>query len=178
MCVCWEVTSENCTRTVDTPYIARVTCSYYSRESGWWVFRIVVQSACSVFRVNLFGLLTEKRSSGVVRTSGTVSNPWPPEYEAAVIFPTMSLVYKVSFLLWITVRGYIRPLHWSYSKYGIWPSLAAGIFSFDFNELKMFFVTGRKGACALSMHVCVQHTSACTQYGNAVRYILNFIIVL
>jgi hypothetical protein len=124
--------------------------------------------------------IEEERSSGVVRTAGRASNLWPPDYEAAVMFHTVSLVYKVSVLLWITVRG-IRPLHWSFSKYGMWPSLAAGIFSFEFNELKMFFVTGHKGSGALSVHAGIQHTSACTQYGNAVRYILtfhNFIVVL
>jgi len=56
----------------------------------------------------------------------------------------------------------------------MWPSLAAGIFSFEFNEVKMFFVTGCKGSGALPMYACVQHTSAYTQYGNAVRYILKF----
>ena len=116
--------------------------------------------------------IEEKRSCGVVRTSGRISNPWPPDYEAAVMFHTMSLVYKVSVLLWITVQD-IRPLHWSYSKYGMWPSLAAGIFCFEFNQLKMF-VTGHKGSGALSVHALVQHTSAYTQYGNAVRYILKF----
>jgi hypothetical protein len=56
----------------------------------------------------------------------------------------------------------------------MWQSLAAGIFSFEFDELKMFFVTGRKGSGALSLHACIQNTSAYTQYENAVWYILKF----
>ena len=52
-----------------------------------------------MFKVGLFGVLTEERSSGLVRRAVRILNPRPSEYEAAVIFPTMSLVYKVSALL-------------------------------------------------------------------------------
>lgn len=165
--LCWEVTCENCTRIVDIPCITCVTSSCYSLESEWWVFRIVVQSTCGVLKVDLFGLLKRREALG------QSFKPLTFRVWGSSDFPTASLVYKVFVLFWITNRG-IRPLHWSYSKYGMWPSLAVGIFSFEFNELKMFLVTGLRDSGALSLHACVRRTSAYTRYGNAVRCILKF----